>query len=301
MRVSVIIPHMNQPEFLERCLASLALQIDAVGMSGAAEAIVVDNGSRELPVATVAKYSWAQLAQESGKGPGLARNKGISIARSDLLAFIDADIVAHPQWLATVVQEFEDHPETQIIGGDVGINLADPLRPTILEAYESVFAYRQEEYIAKYRFSGTGNLAMRRFAYEKVGPFAGIGVAEDRDWGQRAFAAGLNIKYVPQAIVYHPARKTFTELTKKWDRHIAHDFNEKAHGVGGRLKWAGLIVAVAASGIVDIRRIVASGRINSWRDCGLASVMLLRIRMYRAWKMLGMIFQHGPRGPTWNG
>ena len=43
-RISVVIPHLNQPEFLARCLASLA-----AGTRPPDEVIVVDNGSHELP------------------------------------------------------------------------------------------------------------------------------------------------------------------------------------------------------------------------------------------------------------
>ena len=38
---------------------------------------------------------------------------------------------------------------------------------------------------------GTGNLAMFRRDFEAIGPFAGIDVAEDMEWGQRARAAGF--------------------------------------------------------------------------------------------------------------
>ena len=117
---------------------------------------------------------------------------------------------------------------SRAIGGDVRIAVTDPMRFTQLEAYESIFAYRQEEYIRKFGFSGTGNLAMHREDFELVGPFAGIKVAEDRDWGRRAKALGLQIQYVPDMIVYHPARVTFSELYKKWDRHIAHDASDFA-------------------------------------------------------------------------
>jgi len=73
-----------------------------------------------------------------------------------------------------------------VVGGDVRIAVANPRRLTHLEAYESIFAYRQQEYIETMGFSGTGNLAVGREDFERIGPFAGIEVAEDRDWGRRA-------------------------------------------------------------------------------------------------------------------
>lgn len=297
MKVSIVIPHLNQPEFLARCLDALAPQVEAMG---GVEAIVVDNGSRVLPTEVCGRFDWVRLIQEPVPGPGPARNRGIATARAPLLAFIDADCVAHPDWLASLVREFGVHSATQIVGGDVRICLVDPARPSALESYEAVFAYRQEDYIEKMGFSGTGNLAMRRAAYEAVGPFAGIEVAEDRDWGRRATAKGWRIKYLPSMIACHPARKTFAELCRKWDRHVSHDYEELPAGPWGQLKWAGLALAVAASGIVDARKIVVSSRISTVRERFLAAFVLARIRFYRARRMLAQFLLVDRKSRNWN-
>ena len=55
--------------------------------------------------------------------------------------------------------------------------------------------------------------------------FAGSRVAEDIDWGQRARVAGCTFLYVPEMIVFHPARQSLRELFVKWDRHIQHAVN----------------------------------------------------------------------------
>ncbi len=295
--ISIVIPHLNQPAFLVRCLTALAPQVELLRD---AEVIVVDNGSKVLPTDVVAKFSFVRLEREAKPGPGPARNRGIEVSKGDILAFIDADCIANRDWLSWVIRTFKARPDFQVIGGDVRIGLADESNPTMLEAYESVFAYRQAEYIEKHKFSGTGNLAMRREAFFKIGPFAGIDFAEDREWGKRAEQAQVDIHYVPELIVYHPARQSFEELKKKWDRHISHDFNEKPVGLFGRLFWLLRSIAVALSAVVDIRKIVVSDRITSGREMMLASVMLFKIRMYRAWRMLGMVFQKGRSGPRWN-
>ncbi|MFW6028458.1 MAG: glycosyltransferase family 2 protein, partial [bacterium] len=160
---------------------------------------------------------------------------------------------------------------------------------TMLEAYESIYAYRQEEYITRQRFSGTGNLAMPRRVYEAVGPFCGIERAEDRDWGQRATRAGFSIAYVPDMIVYHPARQSFDELCAKWDRHVSHDYETSAHGLAGRLRWLARAAAVAGSPLFEARRIVTSRRVGTGRERLSAAVALVRIRMYRASIMVGAL------------
>jgi GT2 family glycosyltransferase len=296
--VSVIIPHLNQHDELRHCLASL---MDQHFESERVELIVVDNGSAWLPVEICGSYPGVRLVEEVTPGPGPARNKGISVSRGDVLAFIDADCVAERNWLASIEAALADEG-VQVVGGDVRISRRNPEMPTMLEAYESVFAYRQKEYIEQKSFSGTGNLAMRRSVYRAVGPFAGIEVAEDRDWGQRATRLGYSIRYVPAMAVFHPARSALPELYLKWDRHISHDFAQTGVGLLRHVKWALRALAVACSPIAEIGRILKSDRISSWRERRLAAAALVRIRAYRSRRMLELLLGH-PKGVTsrsWN-
>ncbi|MCX8508750.1 MAG: glycosyltransferase family A protein, partial [Rhodobacteraceae bacterium] len=100
--ISVIVPHFNQPDYLDRCLASLLPQ------ASGAEIIVVDNGSTVRPEPVVARYPGVILLEERTQGPGPARSHGARSAKGDLLAFIDADCVADPGWLAAIGRAFAD-------------------------------------------------------------------------------------------------------------------------------------------------------------------------------------------------
>ncbi len=124
--------------------------------------------------------------------------------------------IAWPIWLAgrPPNEGVMADPSATILGGDVRIALADPARPTMTEAYESLYAYRMDRYIAGKVFRNR-NLVVRRNVLLDVGPFAGIGVAEDRDWGHRATAKGYRIRFVPEMRVYHPARQDIAELCAK--------------------------------------------------------------------------------------
>ena len=294
-RISVIIPHLNQPEFLTRCLASLA-----AGQRPPEEIFVVDNGSRALPTVVCAAHPGVTLLQEPTPGPGPARNLGIAAAKGEILAFIDADCLADPGWLAAAEAAMAD-PAAMILGGDVRIAYADPSRLTALEAYESIYAYRMDRYIAKEGFTGTGNLVVRREVLAEVGPFAGIGVAEDRDWGQRATALGFVIRYMPGMRVYHPARQTFAELCQKWDRQTAHDY-VKAKSEGRQLRFAAKTLAMCVSSLAEAPRILASNRIVGPRNRCLAFLTLARIRLYRTRKMAHLLAGGDPEklSSRWN-
>ena len=297
MLISVIIPHLNQEAQLRRCLDSLHAQR---GTTAPIEIIVVDNGSRRLPEEVCAAWPDVRLRAEPEPGPGPARNRGISEAKGDILAFIDADCHADPGWLAAIEAAFRD-PGTRIIGGDVQVGYADPGRPSFLEPYENIYSYRNNEHIAE-GFSGTGNLATLPRVAADVGPFAGIAVAEDRDWGLRAGARGHAIRYVPEMIVFHPARENFAALTQKWDRHIAHDF-QKFHGRRfGRLLWLMRAVAVAGSPVFEVATVATSPRVGSARERWLAFLCLARIRLYRGRRMAALALRGDGReiSGAWN-
>ena len=81
---------------------------------------MVDNGSRSLPVEVCAAHPGVTLLQEPTPGPGPARNRGVAAASGEILAFIDADCLADPGWLAAAEAAMAD-PAATILGGDVRI------------------------------------------------------------------------------------------------------------------------------------------------------------------------------------
>lgn len=287
-RLSIIIPHLNEPGDLRRCLDSLEAQKeDGIPF----EIIVVDNGSSEPPETVCAAFPGVRLEHEPVPGPGPARNRGVLAARAELLAFIDADCAAQAGWVRAIVDFFGHNPRVGFIGGDIRVRPGDPARPTAIEAYEHIYSYRTRFYVERYGFAATGNMAVRAEVFRAVGPFGGIATMEDTEWGQRATAQGHHIAYLPKARVYTASCRSFAELTRRWDRHIAHEFRQILHRPGGMLRWIALGVTIAASPLGEIPRIMRSDRVSGLRDRGLALACLTRVRLYRARRMLGLAFR----------
>lgn len=277
-RVTVIIPHFQMPDALRRCLDSvLAQQLDA----GHSEIIVVDNNSATFPEAVARDYPGVRFMRQPQPGPGLARNTGVAVATAPVLAFIDADCRAEQGWLQAAVAAIEAAGPRGIVGGDVRIDFIDPVHLTALEAYEAVFAFRQKFYIEKRNFSGTGNLGMAAPVHAAVGPFAGIERAEDVDWGNRATAAGYGIRYVEAMRIYHPARTSFAELQRKWQRHIAHELH--SHRAAGRPAWRWTLqsLLVLASIPAHAPRLFLSDRLTGLGNRLRGLGVLVRIRLWR--------------------
>ncbi len=292
-RISVVIPHHDDPA-LPACLAALAAERTHPGSGGVPfEILVVDNGSAAPPVAACAAHPGVRLLSEPTPGPGPARTAGARAAAAPVVAFIDADVFAEPGWIAAIDRAFAD-PAVQVIGGDIRIAPADPGRLSVVEAYESVFGYRQQLYIRRDGYAATANMAVRRAVFDAVGPFAGLGIAEDMDWGQRATAMGYSHAYVPAMRVRTPARPDFAALARKWDRHVAHFWAETPRTAAGRLRWLATTAAVAASPLAELPRIARSGRLARPGDRLRAMAGVTRLRLHRARRMLALALGADP-------
>jgi glycosyltransferase involved in cell wall biosynthesis len=105
--VSVIVPTHNRPEQLQACLRSL-LALDYPRY----ECIIVDNApstsaTRDL-VEQEACRDMPQVAYVREDRPGVswARNCGMMVARGEILAFTDDDVVVDRSWLIELVRGF---------------------------------------------------------------------------------------------------------------------------------------------------------------------------------------------------
>ena len=155
----------------------------------------------------------------------------------------------------------------------------------MIEAYESVYSYRNDRYIAEHGISATGNMAVRADVFRKVGPFGGITTMEDTEWGKRATAMGLRAAFLPQARVLTPSCKSFDELARRWDRHVAHEFRHVRGNRRNLLSWGAKTFAVAASPLAEVATLLRSKRLRGLDQRLLAFACLVRVRLYRAWLM----------------
>ena len=54
---------------------------------------------------------------EPNRNPATRRNRAVSVAAGEILAFIDDDAVADPCWLANAVAYLDAHPDVLALGG----------------------------------------------------------------------------------------------------------------------------------------------------------------------------------------
>ena len=274
MQVSVIVPHYNDLEGLDICLAALGQQTFP---SERREIVVADNASPQ-GIAAVERVvaGRARVVTVIQRGAGPARNGGAAASKGEILAFIDSDCRADGAWLAEGIRALEG---CDIAGGsvDVSVRNADSMTPA--EAFERIFAFNMERYVKQKGFVGSGNLFCRRAVFEAVGPF-GTGVSEDVDWSHRATAKAFRIGYAPLARVSHPARRNWSELKRKWERINLETYGLVMRRRFGRLSWLQTFLLLPFSALVHTPKVLASGQL-SWRQKLSALGMLYRLRLWR--------------------
>ena len=214
----MITPVFNDRAGLRKCLESLAGQGYPRDHM---EIIVVDNGSAESVADIVADFAGATLLNEPRTGSYAARNMGIRAARGDVLAFIDSDCVAAPEWLENGVGALTAAGAGSIVGGRVRTTVRDPRRLSAAEIYDLVCAFPMRQYVELSRFAGAGNLFVFNSTFRDVGPFNGdLKSGGDREWSLRAGATGYEVIYAHDVVVSHPARTRLGQLMRKKRRVV---------------------------------------------------------------------------------
>lgn len=271
--VSVVIPHLDDVENLDRCLTLLAQQSYRF-----VEVIVVDNGSRAgIEAVRAVAGGRARVVHAEARGAGPARNVGAGTARGRILAFIDSDCRPDPDWIAEGVASLASH---DVVGGSVRVDVDDRANMSPSEAFEVVFAFRNEMYIRRKGFTVTASMFVRRDVFDAVGPFRN-GVSEDMDWCHRARRLGYRLGYAPQAIVGHPARRTWAELKRKSARLTAESFELYREMPFGRVRWLAWAWLIPASIIPHLVRVMTTTKLGTLRDRWRAAQVLIRLRLAR--------------------
>lgn len=176
--------------------------------------IVVDDGS-------TAPLLHAAVRHPTPRGPAAARNTGTRRAHTELVAFLDADVVPDPGWLDTVLPLFDD--------------------PQVAAVAPRVRATAHPRAIARYEFDrssldlGSRPAAVRPMSRVSYVPSAALVVrrsvlstldgfderlrfGEDVDLVWRIIAAGWAVRYQPESVVRHEPRSTLRSwLRQRFD------------------------------------------------------------------------------------
>src|SRR3954447_10772537 len=104
MRVSVVIPCLNEAETIAECVSQARAVLAANGLSG--EVIVVDNGSTDGS-GELARNAGADVVEEPRRGYGSAYLAGLAAAQGDYIVMVDADLTYDFAEIPAFVRELD--------------------------------------------------------------------------------------------------------------------------------------------------------------------------------------------------
>lgn len=226
--LSIIICTYNRVDSLRQCVQALA----CVETDYEWELVIVDNGSSDSTGAFLAslprRINNANVIRgfEPKRGVAAARNKGLSLARGDVIAFTDDDCYVLRNYVDVMISSFELNREIGFVGGRILLYDQSDIKMTIQEC-EDYFALQPRTFIAAGTIQGA-NMAFRKAVLDRIGGFdehlgAGMTFAcEDIDAVTAASWAGIAGAYDPRPTVYHHHRRKTkheeNELRKSYDK-----------------------------------------------------------------------------------
>lgn len=218
--VTVVVCTRDRPRELERCLASLFAQRYA-----RFDILVVDNGAAD-GIADLCRVRGVTCIREPQPGLTRARNLAARAARGEIVAFIDDDAVADPDWLAAMVRQFAD-PRVAAVAGHTRYmkSRGDSLEMTIEDAPHEgrrraplVVDRATPGWFTLACFGGIGDgntMAFRRQLLtsavrfdERIGRGRLIDGGDEHVAFMSLISDGYRVAHVPEAVVQHPAPGT---------------------------------------------------------------------------------------------
>lgn len=239
-RVSVVCCAYNAEATLAETLESLiALNYPDY------EVIVIDDGSRDRTAAIAEQYPCRLIRVENG-GLSRARNLGIDAAAGEIVAFIDSDAAADPDWLYFLVTQIERVGAV----GCGGPNLPPPADPEAAHQVarspgNAVHVLLDDE--TAEHIPGC-NMAFRKDVLLETGGFNPVYrvAGDDVDVCWKVLERGHRIAFSPAALVWHHRRSTHAAYLRQQRGYgIAEALLEcrypERYGLMGGASWRGRV------------------------------------------------------------
>jgi glucosyl-dolichyl phosphate glucuronosyltransferase len=214
--VSVVIPTHNRAALLRGTLDSLAAQTLARERF---EVLVVDNASRDETSEVAGRFLETsglrgEVRHEPVLGANSSRNHGVRAARGAIIAFLDDDGRADPDWLAAFLDAFADGSPSGV-GGRIELFWETPPPRWTHQHYRRLLAEFDlgpaRRAVARYPYLVGTNMAFRRDVFDRVGLLdpgltrqgKSLISMDDTEFCHRVVKSGGTLLYEPRALVRH--------------------------------------------------------------------------------------------------
>ena len=232
--LSVVVPVRNGASTIGPALTAIrASQLSAEDY----ELIVVDDGSSDRS-ATIAARHADIVIRLSGRraGPAYARNRGAEMARGEVIAFVDQDVVVRPETLTGMIAALANQPGLDAVSAS---HDDTPGESNFVSQYWTLLLhFGEQRYAGVSAHFNSACGAVRRSALMSAGMYDEwrfeTGCLESLELGQRLHDRGRGLLLSHELQVTHLKRWSFASVCQEvWQRSAL-----LSRSLGYRRTWA---------------------------------------------------------------
>ncbi len=217
--ITCVVPVFNGERYLAETIDSILAQTHQP-----LEILVIDDGSTDATPTVVAGFgSRVQYVRQENVGEAAARTRGLSMAQTEFVAFIDADDLWHPEKLARQMQRLQERAK-------IDLCFTRFRNFWIPELRVEEQRYRGQPLSQAQSGWSTSTLLARRSVFTRFGNFtddrAYTPGSESMIWFLRAVKAGAAVEVLPDILMYRRLHstnasrqnpvETFLPILKEW-------------------------------------------------------------------------------------
>ena len=225
--ISVVIPLYNKEAEVERALRSVVEQSLAVG-----EIIVVNDGSTDNSEVIVREFiarhpeANIRLITEENRGVSAARNRGISEAKGDYVALLDADDWWLSNYIAEVCRLMEYYPDCDAYSTAFDVVNNDTHTRACVPVNEGYISPASESLMGRYPIIPS-TATLRRSTVQRSGGFPeGMRIGEDQWLWVMMLKQGAQFAYSPMSLVRYSRSASNRSATIYRSEECAHTIAE---------------------------------------------------------------------------
>lgn len=298
MKITATISTYNRERYLPQLFDSLLRQtIDKEDF----EVVFVNNNSpgntEELALNFQKDHPEIQFSYhlETNQGLSFGRNRGIQESKGELITFLDDDAFPADDYLEKLVQYFSNYPNAAAIGSKILLHWEGEKANWENKYINQILGYynlgNEPKIIHFPDYPRGSNMTFRKGVFDKIGLFNTqlgrigrqmLGGEEKELFARISMDKNLEVRYVPDALVYHcvPEERTTHEFVKTQAVGIGRSERMRLQAEKGLTKgYIKEILKWFASSMLAIQYILTGKP--------AASAMILR---FRAWVSKGLFY-----------
>jgi glycosyltransferase involved in cell wall biosynthesis len=243
--VSIVTPVLNRADTIKSCLASVAAQTYP-----RVEHIVIDGGSDDGTTRTLESFeasSGLRWLSEPDEGMYDAINKGLRLARGEVIAYLNSDDLYLPWTVEVALAELRAGAD--LVYGDLGVISRPPKKPS--NAFLQFYPPFNLNYYTHVATLAQPTVLWRRTLTDEIGMFdTGYRLIGDCEYWLRAATSGATLAHIDEILAIqveheetlrakHPRllREEFARLRSHYEKDAGPAGRPRLERIKKSLSW----------------------------------------------------------------